>query len=85
MICPGCSTAADNGDLKHGEKACDWPMACPCKHGRVIEQDPDGDPDIPVYVDALPPDDPRRLLYERQQRRAVDRNSLAQEGVAPYG
>lgn len=82
MICDGCSTAADNGNLKHGESACDWPVSCPCKHGRVIEQDPDGDTDIPVYVDALPPEDPRRLDYERRQGRAIDGRSLPQQGVA---
>lgn len=45
--------------------------SCDCQHGHPIEQGGDMDPESPEYVDALPPDDPRRIAYEARVRRRI--------------
>lgn len=72
MICNGCVAAADSGNTHHGVAACDKPETCPCQHGFNLECDPEvGEGHFGGYLDALPPDDPRRIAYEKRVGRQI--------------
>lgn len=69
MICSSCAYAADVGSTQHGIRMCECPQSCTCQHGRPIEQDPSGNPEVPDYVDALS-EAGRRAAYEVVGRKA---------------
>lgn len=56
--------------ISYLHKQCKFGRSCVCQHGRNWEQDPD-DPTVPAYLDALPPDDPRRKEYEAHVGRRI--------------
>jgi hypothetical protein len=55
--------------ILHG-KCSGGDAGCGCAHGSPIEMDPNPN-GFQGYIDALPPDDPRRQEYERRQQRRL--------------